>query len=117
MCKVKRKMAHFGFKTGQRRDVRGNVATLQRGLKPTSRRSGQRRDVTESGTKQRHDVGNPRCDVTESGIKQSRDVEYQRRDVPETHKNSRRDVDYSRRDVPESIKIDVATLEIHDATL
>ena len=66
--------------------------TLQKGLKPTSRRSGQRRDVTESGTKRHRDVG------------------YQRRDVTETHKNSRRDVDYSRRDVPESIKIDVATL-------
>ena len=47
----------------------GNVATLQRGLKPTSRRSGQCRDVTESGTKRRRDVG------------------YQRRDVTETHKN------------------------------
>ena len=77
----------------------GNVATLQRELKPTSRRSWQRRDVTESGTKRR------------------RDVEDQRRDVPETHKNSSRDVDYSRRDVPEGIKIDVATLEIHIATL
>ena len=85
----------LGLKTGQRRDVRGNVVTLHRGLKLTSRRSGQRRDVTESGTKLRRDVG------------------YQRRDVTETHKNSRRDVDYSRRDVPESMKIDVATLEIH----
>ena len=46
----------FGLKTGQRRDIRGNVATLQRGLKPTSRRSGKRCDVTESGTKRRHDV-------------------------------------------------------------
>ena len=46
----------FGLKTGQRRDVRGNIATLQRGLKPTSRRLGQRRDVTESGTKRRRDV-------------------------------------------------------------
>ena len=88
----------FGLKTGQRRDVRGNVAKLQRGLKPTSRRSSQRHDVTESWTK-RH-----------------RDVEYQRRDVTETHKNSRRDVDYSSRDVPEGIKIDVATLGIHVAT-
>ena len=34
----------------------GNVAMLQRGLKPTSRRSGQRRDVIESGTKRRLDV-------------------------------------------------------------
>ena len=34
----------------------GNVATLQRGLKPTSRRSGQRRDVTKSWTKRRRDV-------------------------------------------------------------
>ena len=77
----------------------GNVTTLQRELKPTSRRSGQRRDVTESRTKRRRDVGD------------------QRRDVPEIHKNSRRDVDYSRRDVPEGIKIDVVTLEIHVATL
>ena len=46
----------FGLKTGQRRDVQGNVATLQRGLKPTLRRSDQRRDVTEWGTKRRHDV-------------------------------------------------------------
>ena len=72
-------------RSGQRRDVTER-------LKPTSRRLGQRRDVTESGTKRR-------------------------RDVTETHKNSRRDVDYSRREVPESIKIDVATLEIHVATL
>ena len=85
----------FGLKTGQRHDVQGNVATLQRGLKPTSRSSGKRHDVTESGTKRR------------------RDVEYQRRDVTETHKNSRRDVDYSRRDVQEGIKIDVATLQRH----
>ena len=81
----------------------GNVATfgatLQRELKPTSRRSWQRRDVTESGTKRR------------------RDVEDQRRDVPETHKNSRCDVDYSRRDVPEGIKINVATLRSNVATL
>ena len=83
----------LGLKTGQRRDVRGNVATLQRGLKPTSRNSGQRCNVTESGTKRRRDVG------------------YQRRDVTEAHKNSRRDVDYSCRDVPESIQIDVATFQ------
>ena len=52
-------------------------------FKATSRRSGQRRDVTESGTKQRRGVG------------------YQRRDVIENAKNQRRDVDVSRRDVPE----------------
>ena len=46
----------FCLKTGQRRDVRSNVATLQRGLKPTSQRSDQRRDVTEWGTKRRRDV-------------------------------------------------------------
>ena len=50
---------------------------------PTSRRSGKRRDVPESVTKQRRDVG------------------YQRRDVTENAKNQRRDVDVSRRDVPE----------------
>ena len=83
-------MAIIGLKTGQRRDVRGIVATLQRGLKPTSRHSGQRRDVTEGGTKQR------------------RDVEYQRRDVPETYKNPRRDV-------PETLKINVTTFESHVA--
>ena len=33
----------FGLKKGQHRDVRGNVATFG----ATSRRSGQRRDVTE----------------------------------------------------------------------
>ena len=44
---------------------------------PTSRRSGKRRDVPESVTKQR-------------------------RDVTENAKNQRRDVDVSRRDVPES---------------
>ena len=58
-----------------------------------------------------------RRDVTESGFKQRRDVRYQRRDVPKTHKISCRDVDYSRRDVPEGTKTDVATLEIHVATL
>ena len=46
----------FSLKIGQRRDVRGNVATLQRGLKPTSRRSGQRCDVIESWAKRRRDV-------------------------------------------------------------
>ena len=54
----------------------------------TSRRSEQRRDVTESG------------------IKQRRDVEYQHHDIPETHKNSLRDV-------PEGIKTDVATFQRH----
>ena len=44
------KWAIFGFKIGQRRDVRGNVATLQRVLRSTSRCSGQRRDVSETGT-------------------------------------------------------------------
>ena len=84
---------------GQRRDVTERVEANVATFGATSRRSGQRRDVTESG------------------IKQHRDVEYQRRDVIETHKNPRRDVDYSRRDVPEGIKIDVATLGIHIATL
>ena len=50
---------------------------------PTSRRSGQCRDVPESVTKQRRDVG------------------YQRRNVTETVKNQRRNVDISRHDVPE----------------
>ena len=76
----------------------GNVATLQRGYMPTSRRSGQRRDVPETGTKQRCDVG------------------YQRRDVPETANNQRRDVEISRRDVPENVKFNVATLKSHVAT-
>ena len=89
----------FGLKIGQRRDVRGNAATLQRGRRPTSRRSGLRRDVPENGTKQRRDVG---C---------------QRRDVAERFKNQRRDVDNSRRDVPEGVKINIATLKIHVATL
>ena len=44
------KWAIFGLKIGQRRDVRGNVAMLQRRIMPTSRRSGQRRDVLESVT-------------------------------------------------------------------
>ena len=79
------------LKTGQRRDIRGNVATLQRRIMPTSRRSGQRRGVPESVTKQRRDVG------------------YQHRDVPETAENPRRDV-------PETLKIDVATLGINVAT-
>ena len=65
---------------------------------PTSRRSGQRRDVPETGTKQCRDVG------------------YQRRDVPETAKNQRRDVEISRCDVPESVKFNVATLQSHVAT-
>ena len=43
----KSKMAMFGLKTGQRRDVRGNVATFERGKFSTSRRSRQRRDVPE----------------------------------------------------------------------
>ena len=71
----------LGFKTGQRRDVQGNVATLQRMIMPTSRRSGKRRDVPESVTKERRDVGYQR-----------RDVGYQRRDVTETAKNQSRDV-------------------------
>ena len=84
MRKVRRaKWAIFGLKTGQRRDVRGNVATLQRRIMPTLRRSRQRRDIPESVTNQRPDVG------------------YQRRDVTETAKNQRRDVDISCRDVPE----------------
>ena len=86
------------LKIGQRRDVRGNVATLQRRIMPTSRRSGKHRDVPESVTKQRRDVG------------------YQRRDVPETAENPRRDVEISRRDVPEGLKINVAMLEFHVVT-
>ena len=50
---------------------------------PTSRRSGQRRDVPESVTKQRRDVGYQRRDVTESAKNQHRDVDISRRDVPE----------------------------------
>ena len=65
---------------------------------PTSLCSGQRRDVPESATNQRCDVG------------------YQRRDVTETANNQRRDVRISRRDVPEGLQINVATLEIHVAT-
>ena len=42
-----------------------NVTTLQRGHMPTSRRSGQRRDVPDIGTKQRRDVGYQRRDVLE----------------------------------------------------
>ena len=73
MRKVRRaKWAIFGLKTGQRRDVRGNVATLQRRIMPTSRRLGQRCDVPESVTKQRRDVGYQR-----------RDVDISRRDIPE----------------------------------
>ena len=94
-----------GLKTGQRRDVRGqrrdvteriyaNIATFG----ATSRRSGQRRDVPETGTKQRRDVG------------------YQRRDIPETAKNQRHVVEIACRDVPESVKFNVATLEINVAT-
>ena len=71
---------------------------LQRGLRPTLRRSVQRRDAPENGTKQRRDVG---C---------------KRRDVPETYKNPRRNVDISRRDVAERFKINVATLRTHVAT-
>ena len=57
VCEVKsQKCTVLGFKTGQRRDVRGNVPTLQRGMKPTSRRSTQRRDVGEHVTKRRRDV-------------------------------------------------------------
>ena len=96
----------IGLKTGQRRDVRGNVTTFQGGSFPTSRRSGQRRDVSENSDKQRRDVGYQR-----------RDVGYQRRDVPERCKNQRRDVKSSRCDVPEEFKIDIATLESHIATL
>ena len=99
----------FGLKTGQRHDVKGNVATLQRRFMPTSRRSGKRRDVPESVTKQRRDVGYQRRDVIET-------ANNQRRDVTETANNQRRDVGISRRDVPEGLKINVATLEIHVAT-
>ena len=49
---------------------------LHRRIMPTSRRSGQRRDVLESVTKQRRDV-------TETAKNQCRDVGISRRDVPE----------------------------------
>ena len=65
--------------------------TFQRGNLPTSRRSGQRRDVPEDGNNQR-------------------------RDVPEDGNNQRRDVGYQRREVPEGCKINVATLRSHVAT-
>ena len=71
---------------------------LQRGLRPTSRCSVQRRNAPKNGTKQLRDVGCQRC--------------Y----VPETYKNPRRDVDISRRDVVERFKINVATLRTHVAT-
>ena len=94
----RKKWAVCVLKIGQRRDVRGNVVTLQRRIMPTSRRSGQRRDVPKSVTKQHRDVG------------------YQRRDFLETAENPRRDVEISRRDVPEGLKINVATLEFHVTT-
>ena len=78
-------------RSGQRHNVRDNVATLQRGLRKTSQRSVQRCDAPENGTKQR-------------------------RDVPETYKNPLCDVDISRRDVAERFKINVATLRTHVAT-
>ena len=80
-----------------------------------SRLSGQRRDVTERNYANITTFGQRR-DVSEIGTKQRRDVEYQRRDVPETYKNPRRDVDISRRDVSERYKINVATLGTHVAT-
>ena len=93
-----KKWALCVLKTGLRRDVRGNITTLQRRIMPTLRRSEQRRNVSESVTKQRRDVGYQRCDVLE------------------TAENPRRDVKISRRDVPEGLKINVATLEFHVAT-
>ena len=48
---------------------------------PTSRRSGKRRDVPESVTNQRRDVGYQRRNVTENSNNQRRDVRISRRDV------------------------------------
>ena len=84
-----------GLKTGQRRDVQGNVATFG----ATSRRSRedifQHRDVPKRKVFQRHDV--PKRKV------------FQHRDVPENVKNQRRNV-------PKAFKINAATLESHVAT-
>ena len=52
----------FGLKTGQRRDIRANVTTFQRVSFPTSRHSGQLRDVPEDINNQRHDVPE-RCKI------------------------------------------------------
>ena len=64
-----RKWPIFGLKIGQRHDIQGNVATLQRGLKPTSRRLNQRRDVIEWGTKRRHDVRGNVATLQRVGLK------------------------------------------------
>ena len=81
----------FGLKTGQCRDVRGNVATFQRVSFPTSRRSEQRRDVPEDSNNQR------------------RDVEYQRRDIPGRCK-------INVATFQRMVEINVATLNINVAT-
>ena len=87
-------------RSGQRRDVTertyANVATFGE----TSRRSGKRRDV--------------RGNVATFGETSRRSGK--RRDVPEIANNQRRDVGCSRRDVPEMVKINVATLESNVAT-
>ena len=74
------------LKSVQRRDVRDNVVTFQRGSKSTSRRS---RGVQN----QRRDVGISRRDVPEEGkidvaTLKRHDVESQRRDVTEKGQNS-----------------------------
>ena len=75
----------------------GNVATFG----ATSRRDReglcQRRDVTESVTNQRRDIGNPRRDVPEvykstsrrwkSTSRRSRELKNQRRDVGNPHRD------------------------------
>ena len=94
-----------GLKTGQRRDVRGNVVTFG----ATSRHS--REDIC-----QRRDIRAQRRDVPEDITKQRHDVAYQRRDVPETANNQRRDVDNSHHNVPKALKINVATLQSHVTT-
>ena len=68
--------------------------------------------ATFGATSRRYRGGLCQCrDVPESVTKQRRDVGYQRRDVTETVKNQRRDVGNPRRDVPETLKINVATFQ------
>ena len=88
----------FGLKTRQRHDVLGNVAMFQRVSFPTSRRSGQRRDVPEDCNNQR------------------RDVEYQRHDVPERCKINVATLDINVATFKRMVKINVATLNINVAT-
>ena len=57
----------FSLKQGNVATFGCNVATFQRGKQPTSRRSGQRRDVPERVKNQRHDVQIQRSDVPEEG--------------------------------------------------